>query len=102
MIKRILAAAAAAIATSLAAVGFFAASASAAPQQFNITVQADHRFLTGARLLPHEKLHVGLDGFAFTVTTEQFNGGGTVAWTDVAFPRNLVGKTFVVTVDGTS
>ena len=102
MIKRIFAAIAATITVSLAGVGILAGSASAAPQQFNITVQTDHRFLTGARLLPHEKLHVGLDGFAFTVTTEQFNGGGTVAWTDVAFPHNLIGKTFVVTVDGTS
>jgi hypothetical protein len=102
IIKRAAAAAAAAIATAVASIGFLASGASAAPVQFNVTVQAGHRLLTGAHLVNNEKLHVGLDGFSVTITSQQWNGGGTVAWTDKAFPSNLVGKTFVMTVDGTS
>lgn len=102
-IKRI-AAAAATAASSFLTIAGLATAASAAPQpapvvpqQFTITVQADHRLLTSAHLFTGEVLRVGLDGQSFTITSEQFNGGGTVAWTAQAFPKYLISKTFLVT-----
>lgn len=98
--KFIVATLVAVVAVTLAVAFGSGKNAASASTQFVVHVQASHRLLTGANLFVGEVLHIGLDGFPVTIVNEQFNGGGTVAWTNVAFPASDVGKTILMTVGG--
>ena len=71
-----------------AAVAAFAMPASASTQ-FTAHIQAPNRILTSQHLFVGETLSVGLDGFKVKVVTNQWNGGGDVAWVSPFLPNSV-------------
>lgn len=51
---------------------------------------------TSAHLHVGEVLHVGLNGEAITVTSEENLGGSTLAWVSPGFPRSWTGRGLVL------
>ncbi len=84
---------AAAVVAGTAALTALPAAASTA---FIARVESPHMILTPVHLHAGEVIRLS-GGQQFTVVTEQFNGGGTIATVDVQIPGQYAGKSVIFT-----